>query len=161
MWLKTKHARRIVFPLLFVEVTLLRNSDSQITERVDCIKVFSLLCLHFLLPCFNQPNHTWGTHTESRGSTKGWEPLNMNENKFFFFFFLVCPIYLPVFLFFFIKLTRNGYTEIDPGIVLTPFPSSIRWDSNPQPLDPESSSLSTRPDLRPRINSLIFLLQSN
>ncbi len=41
---------------------------------------------------------------------------------------------------------------IDPGIAFNPFPSSIliRQDSNPQPLDHESSLLTTRPDLRPR-----------
>ncbi len=40
---------------------------------------------------------------------------------------------------------------IDPGMAFNPFPSSIwiRRDSNPQPLDRESSSLTTRPDLRP------------
>ena len=40
---------------------------------------------------------------------------------------------------------------IDPGMAFNPFPSSIwiRWDSNPQPLDRESSSLTTRPDLSP------------
>ncbi len=42
-------------------------------------------------------------------------------------------------------------TGIDPGIAFNPFPSSIwiRRDSNPQPLDRESSSITTRPDLRP------------
>ncbi len=40
---------------------------------------------------------------------------------------------------------------IDPGMVFDPFPSSIwiRRDSNPQLLDCESNSLTTRPDLRP------------
>jgi hypothetical protein len=40
---------------------------------------------------------------------------------------------------------------IDPGMAFNPFPSSIwiRLDSNQQPLDCESSSLTTRPDLRP------------
>jgi hypothetical protein len=43
---------------------------------------------------------------------------------------------------------------IDPGMAFNPFPSSIwiRQDSNPQPLDRESSSLTTRPDLRPKKN---------
>ncbi len=44
---------------------------------------------------------------------------------------------------------------IDPGMALNPFPSSIldktRQDLNPQPLDRESSLLTTRPDLRPYI----------
>ncbi len=41
--------------------------------------------------------------------------------------------------------------EIDPGMAFEPFPSSIwiRQDSNPQPLDRESSLLTTRPDFRP------------
>jgi hypothetical protein len=42
---------------------------------------------------------------------------------------------------------------IDPGMDFNPFPSSIldktRQDLNPQPLDHESSPLTTRPDLRP------------
>jgi hypothetical protein len=42
---------------------------------------------------------------------------------------------------------------IDPSIAFNPFPSSIldktRRDSNPQPLDHESSPLTTRPDLSP------------
>ncbi len=40
---------------------------------------------------------------------------------------------------------------IDPGMAYNQFPSSvwIRRDTNPQPLDCESSSLTTRPDLRP------------
>ena len=42
---------------------------------------------------------------------------------------------------------------IDPGMAFIPFPSSIldktRQDLNPQPLDCESSPLTTRPDLRP------------
>ncbi len=45
---------------------------------------------------------------------------------------------------------------IDPGMAFNPFPSSIwiRRDSNPQPLNCESSSLTTRPDLRPLIFDL-------
>ncbi len=45
---------------------------------------------------------------------------------------------------------------IDPGMAFNPFPSSIwiRRDSNPQPLDCESSSLTTRPNLRP--NTLLL-----
>ncbi len=42
---------------------------------------------------------------------------------------------------------------INPGMAFNPFPSSIlvktRQDSNSQPLDYESSLLTTRPDLRP------------
>jgi hypothetical protein len=42
---------------------------------------------------------------------------------------------------------------IDPSMSFSPFTSSIwiRQDSNPQPLDRESSLLTTRPDLRPRM----------
>jgi hypothetical protein len=41
---------------------------------------------------------------------------------------------------------------IDPGMAFNPFPYSIwiRRDSNPQFLDCESSSLTIRPDLRPK-----------
>ena len=35
---------------------------------------------------------------------------------------------------------------IGPGMALTPFPTSIRLDSNPQPFDRESSLLPTRLD---------------
>jgi hypothetical protein len=35
---------------------------------------------------------------------------------------------------------------INPGMALIPFPSSIGWDSNPQPSNCESSLLTTRPD---------------
>jgi hypothetical protein len=44
--------------------------------------------------------------------------------------------------------------EINP---FNPFPSSIwiRRDLNPQPLDRESSLLTTRPDLRPIKNILV------
>ncbi len=42
---------------------------------------------------------------------------------------------------------------INPGMAFNPIPSSIldktRQDLNPQPLDRESSPLTTRPDLRP------------
>jgi hypothetical protein len=44
---------------------------------------------------------------------------------------------------------------IDPGMAFNPFPSSIldkmRQDLNPQPLDRESSPLTTRPDFRPML----------
>ncbi len=47
---------------------------------------------------------------------------------------------------------------IDPGMAFNPFPSSIlvktRQDSNSQPLDHESSLLTTRPDLRPNDQKL-------
>jgi len=45
---------------------------------------------------------------------------------------------------------------IDPGMAFNPFPYSILDDSNSQPLDRESSSLTTRPDLRPNWKSLCF-----
>jgi hypothetical protein len=50
--------------------------------------------------------------------------------------------------------------RIDPGMGFNPFPSSIwiRRDLNPQPLDCEFSSLTTRPDLRPPNFSLATLL---
>jgi hypothetical protein len=52
-------------------------------------------------------------------------------------------------------------TGIDPGMAFNPFPSSIwiRQYSNPQPLDRESSSLTTRPDLCPMIDTDSMLFQ--
>ncbi len=45
------------------------------------------------------------------------------------------------YIFFFINEPELGI-EIDPGMVMTPFPSSILGrDSNPQPYDRESNSL--------------------
>ncbi len=43
--------------------------------------------------------------------------------------FLVCPIWLPIFFFFFQLLNEPGLGEgIDSGMALTPFPSSIILD---------------------------------
>ncbi len=42
-------------------------------------------------------------------------------------------------------IPRVGY---DPGMALKAFPSSIGWDSNPQPFNRELSLLTTRPDFR-------------
>ena len=47
-------------------------------------------------------------------------------------FFLVCPIWLPVL--FFYNEPELG-VEIDPGMALTPLPSSIGRGSNPRPSD--------------------------
>jgi len=44
---------------------------------------------------------------------------------YFIFYFLVCPIWLPVF--FFYNEPELG-AEIDPGMALTPLPSSIGRD---------------------------------
>jgi hypothetical protein len=77
------------------------------------------------------------------------------ENDFFFFFFLsVCPIWLPIFSYFVFSMNEPELVAgIDPGMAFNPFPSSIlvktRQDSNSQPLDHESSLITTRPDLRP------------
>ncbi len=62
------------------------------------------------------------------------------------FFLLVCPIWLPIFSYFFTNEPELG-AGIDPGMTFNPFPSSIwiRQDSNPPPLDCESSSLTTSP----------------
>jgi hypothetical protein len=48
---------------------------------------------------------------------------------------------------------------INPGMAFNPFHSSIwiRRDSNPQPLDCEFSSLTTRPDLRPILEQNLTL----
>jgi hypothetical protein len=44
-------------------------------------------------------------------------------------FFLVCPIWLPIFSFFFQLLIEPGLgAGIDPGMALTPFSSSIVLD---------------------------------
>jgi hypothetical protein len=69
--------------------------------------------------------------------------------SFFNVFLLVCPIWLPIFSYFSINEPELG-EGIDPGMAFNPFPSNIwiRRDSNPQPLDHESSLLTTRPDLR-------------
>jgi hypothetical protein len=40
--------------------------------------------------------------------------------------------------------------KIDPGMALTPFPSSIGWHLNPRPSNFEQSLLTTKPDFRPR-----------
>jgi len=58
--------------------------------------------------------------------------------------FLVCPI---IFLFPLVNEPGLG-AEIDPGMDLTPFPSSIGGDLNPRPSNRESSLLTTRPDFR-------------
>jgi len=48
---------------------------------------------------------------------------------FFLNLFLVCPIWLPIFFFLFQLLNEPGLGEgIDPGMALTPFPSSIVLD---------------------------------
>jgi hypothetical protein len=70
---------------------------------------------------------------------------------FFKYFLSVCPIWLPIFSYFSTNEPEMG-AGIDPGMPFNPFPSSIkiRQDSNPKPLDRESSSLTTRQDLRPK-----------
>ncbi len=63
----------------------------------------------------------------------------------FNFFLLACPIGLPIFSLF--SNEPELVTEIVPGMVMTPFPSSVLGrDSNSQPYDCESNSLITRPD---------------
>ncbi len=59
----------------------------------------------------------------------------------------MCPIWLP----FFPLINEPGLgAGVDPGMALTPFPSSIEWDSNPRPFNHESSSPTSRPDFRPQ-----------
>ncbi len=62
---------------------------------------------------------------------------------------------LPIF---FMNVPELG-AGIDPGMAFNPFPSSIldktNRDLNPQPLDLESSLLTTRPDLHPKIEHLL------
>ncbi len=53
--------------------------------------------------------------------------------------------------------------RIDPGMAFNPFPSSIlnktRQDSNLQPLECESSLLTTRPDLHPFLSGQFVLYE--
>ena len=63
----------------------------------------------------------------------------------YYYVVLVCLIWLTYdSIFFYLRLV----TKIDPGMALTPFPSSNGRDSNPRLFDRESSSLPTRPDFR-------------
>jgi hypothetical protein len=50
---------------------------------------------------------------------------------FFNSFFLACPIWLPVFSLFSNELELG--TEIDPGMVMTPFPSGILDETGLEP----------------------------
>jgi hypothetical protein len=61
-------------------------------------------------------------------------------------------VWLPIFSYFSMNEPELG-ARIDPGMAFNPFPSSIwiRRDLNPQPIDRESSSLTTRPDFCPVI----------
>ncbi len=52
----------------------------------------------------------------------------------------MCPIWLPVFFLFFYNEPELG-AGVDPGMALTPLPSSIGWGSNPRPSDREPSAL--------------------
>ncbi len=67
-------------------------------------------------------------------------------------FFLVGLSHLATYIFLILPELGAG---IDPGMAFNPFPSSIldktRQDLKPQPLDRESSPLTTRPDLRPLV----------
>ncbi len=68
-------------------------------------------------------------------------------------FFVGLP-HLATYIFIILSMNEPELgAEIDPGLAFNPFPSSIldktRRDLNPQPLDHESSPLTTRPDLCP------------
>jgi len=67
----------------------------------------------------------------------------------------VCPICLPVFLSFQLLNEPGLGVGINPGMALTPLPSGIGWDLNPQPSNSESSLLTTRPDFCPGEKSLL------
>jgi hypothetical protein len=58
--------------------------------------------------------------------------------------------HLATFIFFLFRLINEPGlgAEIDPGIDLTQFPSSMGRDLNPRPSNRESSMLTTRPDFR-------------
>jgi len=49
---------------------------------------------------------------------------------------------------------------INTGMALTPVPSSIGWDSNPQTSNCKSSLLTTRPDFRPNYNLVYNRMKS-
>ncbi len=52
----------------------------------------------------------------------------------------MCPIWLPVFSYFFYNEPELG-VGVDPGMALTPLPSSIGRGLNPRPSDHEPSAL--------------------
>ncbi len=58
--------------------------------------------------------------------------------------------HLAAYIFLNLQIEQKLGADIDPGIAFTPFPLYIvywmRQDLNPQPLDRESSLLTTRPD---------------
>jgi hypothetical protein len=59
---------------------------------------------------------------------------NLNTEFFKYFFLLACPIRLAAYIFYLFSNKQELGTEIDPGIVITPFPSSLLGqDLNPQP----------------------------
>ncbi len=68
-------------------------------------------------------------------------------------------IWLSIFFLFSMNEPEVGI-GIDPGMAFNPFPSSIldktRQDSTLQPLDRESSPLTTRPDLRPFLKLTLY-----
>ncbi len=59
----------------------------------------------------------------------------------------MCPIWLPVFFLFFYNEPEKG-AGIDPGMALTPLPSSIGRGSNPQPSDREPNAILLDHNLR-------------
>ena len=67
--------------------------------------------------------------------------------------------HLATYIFFlFFKWMNQALGEnFDSGMALTPSPSSLRWDLNPQPFNHESSLLTTRPGWRPTYDPNKFL----
>ncbi len=91
-------------------------------------------------------------YKENKMTEKSSNKVLSNKFKIILSFFCwFCPIWIPIFSYFSMNKPELG-AEINPGMAFNPFPSSIwiRQDSNPQPLDCESSLLTTRPDLRPK-----------
>jgi len=85
----------------------------------------------------------------SKGTIEKVENLRSPIHQYLFIVnFLVCPIWLLLFSFFSIKWTRIGCRNWSWHGFDTAFPFSIGWYSNPQPSNPESSLLTTRPDFR-------------
>jgi len=70
--------------------------------------------------------------------------LKFKHNLFFFWFAPFGYLYFPS-----QWINQDLGAVINPYMALTPFPSSIGWDSNPRSSNRESSVLTTRPDFRP------------
>jgi len=73
--------------------------------------------------------------TSSHNSLKILGPKDKKNVNFFKNIFLVCPFGYLYFLSFQLLNEPGLGAGIDPGMALTPLPSSIGWGSNPRPSD--------------------------